>query len=87
MNAVQVGYVLGVRGHEGNVKWTKKYSTIKLSAFDECTIEVAQSQSANDPCDWFYVKNIIEKTNWWHIYLRNFQNFNFLGSSNYVFNF
>ena len=51
MNAVQVGYVLGVRGHEGNVKRTKKYSTIKLSAFDECTIEVAQSQSANDPCD------------------------------------
>ena len=51
MNAVQVGHLLDVNSHEGNVKRIKKYSTRKLSAFDECTIKVVQSQSANDSCN------------------------------------
>ena len=51
MNAVQVGYVLDVNSHESNVKRIKKYSTRKLSAFDECTVKVVQSQSVNDSCN------------------------------------
>ena len=51
MNAVQVGYVLDVNSHESNVKRIKKYSTRKLSAFDECTVKVVQAQSVNDSCN------------------------------------